>query len=42
MKKAVISHNFILEFISINCAIMHDFAANGTSLPFFKQINHHK
>ncbi len=39
MKNTVNAHGFILEFLSISCAITHEFAKNGTSLSFFKQLH---
>ncbi|WP_342601026.1 RAxF-45 family protein [Psychrobacillus sp. FSL H8-0483] len=39
MKKAVCAHGFILEFLSISCAITHEIANNGTSLSIFSQLN---
>ena len=32
MKNVVTAHGFILEFLSVSCAITHEIATNGTGL----------
>ncbi|MFX3672977.1 MAG: RAxF-45 family protein [Paenisporosarcina sp.] len=39
MKNAVTAHEFILEFLSVSCAITHENAINGTGLSTFRQIH---
>ncbi|PUB16818.1 RAxF-45 family protein [Paenisporosarcina sp. OV554] len=41
MKNVVTAHGFILEFLSVSCAITHEIADNGTGLSIFRQLHEH-
>jgi len=41
MKNAVNAHGFILEFLSVSCAITHEISNNGTGLSTFRQNHEH-
>jgi hypothetical protein len=41
MKNVVTAHGFILEFLSVSCAITHEIADYGTGLSIFRQLHEH-
>lgn len=41
MKNTVNAHKFMLEFLSISCAITHEFSANGTGLSKNGKLHEH-
>jgi phosphatidylserine synthase len=39
MKNTVTAHGFILGFLSISCAITHEFSTNGIGLSIFRKLH---